>query len=279
MASSSSSPSAKDAAASEGKKKYYVGIAPVHVIAVNPGKELLEVVFDTKLENTPDYLSKREINGEIIPNVRIDFIVKTNPEKSEGIELTSKVSFFLLQKYCTTKDGKKVKVIDKYGRTAWVTHEEFSSHSIPMYKNGPAHIDKDYRGCYPGEEEVTSFFKTLLGIPSVVEKNSSGAWITDDDSYDSSACECRFANIDKLFSGDYSEIEQVVLFSQFCSIKVMFGVRKDDDGKIHQTTYTHKFLRANSNDYRKLADDLAERKSRGAYKNTEFIADTIHELK
>ena len=32
-------------------------------------------------------------------------------------------------------------------------------------------------------------------------------------------------------------------------------------------------------DYRKLADDLAERKSRGAYKNTEFIADTIHELK
>ena len=261
----------------EDTSKLYLGIAPVRVITVNPGKDLSEALFNTNLESEPKYLSKREINGNTIPCVRIDFIVKTDPEKTDGIELISKVSFFLSKQYCTTKDGGKVKVIDKYGRTAWVTLEEFSSHSIPLYKNGPAHIDKDYRGCYLGEEEMTFFLKVLLGIPNVVDKKSDGLWTPEDDD-EAAYCEARLSNINKLFIGDFKDLNEIISYSPQSRIKVMFGVRTAEDGKKYQTSYTHKFLRLSSDDYSRLADDLANRRSRGAYKNTEFSTDALHEL-
>ena len=261
----------------EGNTKLYIGIAPVSVLAVNPRKDYLNILFNTSLEKEPEYLSKREINGELVPCVRIDFFVKTVPDLAEGVDLVSKVSFFLIQQFCTTKDGRKVKVIDKYGRTVWVTLDEFASHSIPIYKNGPAQIDRDYRGCYPGEEEITSFLKILLNIPNVPEKNSDSPWMPEDED-DYAHCEARLSNIDKFFTGEFELLNEIISFYPQSRIKVMFGVRTTDEGEKRQTVYNHKFLRASEKNYTKVAEDLSNCKLRGLYYNTEYSTDTIHEF-
>ena len=75
---------AKGAESKEGNAvKRYVGVAPVFVLGVNPNKEQLEKLYNTQLENDPEYLSEVEVGEDKhkVQNVRIDFIVKTDAEK------------------------------------------------------------------------------------------------------------------------------------------------------------------------------------------------------
>ena len=137
--------------------KRYVGIAPVQIVAINPTKKELETIYNTTIEKEPEYLGSMERDGKNVPHIRIDFIVKTNPEKSNGIEMTTKMSFFVRKAFMTNRDNTKVKVIDKYGRTAWVTQDEFKNKLVPQYANGPARIDNAYRALYMGEEELLNF--------------------------------------------------------------------------------------------------------------------------
>ena len=149
--------------------KRYVGIAPVQIVAINPTKKELETIYNTTIEKEPEYLGGVERDGKNIPYVRIDFIVRTNPDKSNGIEMTTKTSFFIRKMFMTNKDNTKVKVVDKYGRTAWVTQDEFKNKLVPQYANGPARIDNNYRALYAGEEELLAFIKNYLGINDVDE--------------------------------------------------------------------------------------------------------------
>ena len=77
--------------------KRYVGVAPVFVLSVNPSKAELEKLYNTQLENDPEYLGEVEVGEDKhkVQNVRLDFIVKTDAEKCGGIEFITKVAFFL----------------------------------------------------------------------------------------------------------------------------------------------------------------------------------------
>ena len=134
----------------------YIGVAPVYVLGVNPTKAELEGFYNTSLEKDPEYTGSKDN----VPFVRIDFIVKTDAPRANEIDLTTKVSFFLRREKRVNRDNTKVQVIDKYGRTAWVTNEQLKAHEIPMYTNGPANLDADYRPVYNGEEKLTDFIKT-----------------------------------------------------------------------------------------------------------------------
>lgn len=255
--------------------KRYTGVAPVFILNVNPNKEELEKLYNTSIDNAPEYLSEVEVGEDKhkVPNVRIDFIAKTDPEKCNGIEFMSKVSLFVRKEYRYNKDKTKVQVIDKYGRTAWVTIEQAKAHEIPMYKNGPANLDKDYRPCYVGEEELTNFLKAYLNIPNVM-KYVNNTWIMVDNPQDS---ESRLEKIDNYFKGDFSELKNVIKLQPNNKVKVLFGVRTTDDNKQYQAVYTQMFLKNNVTDYSKLDADLQERKSNGAYSTTEFIVGDLKE--
>ena len=95
--------------------KRYIGVAPVFVLAVNPTKDELEKIYNNTSDNAPEYLSKTEVNGKEVEQVRIDFIVQTNTERSNGIDLKTKLSFFLTNMPKYNRDGSKVQVINKYG--------------------------------------------------------------------------------------------------------------------------------------------------------------------
>lgn len=254
----------------------YIGVAPVTIVAVNPNKELLENIYDTTLDETPEYTGSQNSNGKEVPFARIDFIVKTDPEKSNGIEMITKVSYFIRQRYRYNKDMSKVQVIDKYGRTAWVTNQQAETHEIPIYVNGPANIDRDYRPCFVGEEELTNFVKTYLQIPCV-QKYVDGKWELVDNPEE---CEARFnlGSILKFFEGDFEELKEVMGYQPNNKVKIMFGIRTSDDGRQYQTAYTQMVLRSGVTDYSKIKEDLQKRKAAGAYTNSFFEATPLHEL-
>lgn len=246
--------------------KRYIGVAPVYVLAVNPTKKEMESIYNTTIEDEPNYLGQAEDKeGNKVDNVRIDFIIKTDANKV-GEEVISKLTFFLQKGYRYNGDKTKVQIIDKYGRTAWVTTEQAKNHEIPMYSNGPANIDKDYRPCVIGEEALINVLKTYLGIQNVM-KYVNGTWEMKENPED---YEAKLEHIQDYFKGDFSELKGLVALMPENKIKVMFGVRTANDGKQYQTTYSNMVLSNRTTDYSKLDADLQERKSNGAFATTEF---------
>ena len=253
--------------------KRYIGVAPVYVVSTNPTKEELEAIYNNTVEKDPEYTGVQESNGTQVPYARIDFIVKTDVERANGIDMTSKVSYFIRKEYRFNRDKTKVQVIDKYGRTAWVTKEQANKHEIPQYSNGPANLDSDYRPCFVGEEDLTNFIKTYLNIPNV-QRYVDGKWVLVDNPAE---CEARLDGIDKFFAGDFKELREIMSYQPNNKVKIMFGVRTSDDGRQYQTAYTQMVLRNGVADFSKLDKDLQDRKAAGAYPTTEFEAVPIHE--
>ena len=255
-----------------GVVKRYIGVAPVYVLGVNPTKAEMSAIYGTEITADPEYVTVSEIDGKEVKSARLDFIVQTDEEKC-GINMKSKVSFFLRQMYRYNKDKSKVQVIDKYGRTAWVTIEQAKNHEIPMYSNGPANLDKDYRPCYVGEEDLTKFLKAYLGIPEVM-KYVNSTWVLVDNPQD---CEARLENIETYFKGDFSELRSIISLQAKNRVKVLFGVKTNDENKQFQAVYTQMFVKNAVTDYSKLDKDLQDRKSNGAYPTTEFEVCDIKE--
>ena len=258
--------------------KRYTGVGSVFVVGVNPNKAELEKLYDRELDKDPEYITEKD--G--VTSARIDFIIKTDPTAkcNSGIELLTKFSMFIRNEYRFNKDKTKVQVIDKYGRTAWVTKEQAKNHEIPVYKNGPANIDKDYRPAYVGEEDITNFLKLFLGISNVekwVKNEATGRREVVGLVDNPQDCECRLENIEDYFKGKFNEIKGAINLMPNNKVKVLFGVRTTDEGKQYQDVYTRKFLSNTVSVYDKLAEDVQNNKDNGAYPNTEFVIADLQE--
>ena len=248
--------------------KRYIGVANVFVVDVNPSKERLEEIYGREFEKEPVYVNEVEIDGQKIPSVRFDFIVKADPEyKDQPDNFIQRVMISLRKEYKKGSKSGKYQIIDKYGRTAWATKEEIDAKKIPMYANGPANIDADYRVAYVGEEDLTNFIKEYLCIPSV-EKWSNGKRVGLIDN--PADAEARFERLEDYFKGDFSEIREAIKILPDNKVKVLFGVRTTDEGRQYQSAYTRMFLKSRVSDYSKLDADVRAAQASGAMANTEF---------
>lgn len=257
--------------------KRYIGLAPVYVLAVNPDKATLEKVYNTTLDEEPNYISEaKEADGSTVNTVRVSFLIKTDAEKV-GEEVITNATFFLREQYQYNKDKSKVKVIDKYGRTAWATIDEAKNKTIPQYSSGPAKIDADFRPMVVGEEELTNFIKTYLCVPALEVFNSNTQKWGPNPKVTPADCEARLDSIKNYFKGDFTELREAIKLQPNNKVKLMFGVRTADNGAQYQAVYTRVVLSNNSNSTNKLTTDLAERKSYGAFNNTEFDAGEFRE--
>lgn len=259
--------------------KRYIGVGAAFVKAVNPNKKEMEALYGREQENEPEYVGTVERDGKDIPNVRISFITNPDPEKyGEGILIPH--TYFLRREYRYNSDKTKVQVIDKYGRTAWVTIEQAKNHEIPMYSNGPANLDKDYRPAFVGEEELTQFLINYLNIPNVMKYDrANNKWYLVDNPQDS---ECRLDEIEKYFKGDFTELRSAIALQPTNKVKILYGVRTSDDNKQYQTTYTRMTLKNSVTDYSKLDADVMEMKSRStstSVAQTEYRVDDFQEYK
>lgn len=259
-------------------RKLYIGIAPVFVLAVNPSKEETEKLYNTELDEAPNYLSEAEVGPEgnktKVPQARIDFVVKSDPEKCNGIEMLTRVTFFLSKAYRYNKDNTKVEVINRYGETTYLPIGAVKG-TEPIPDNMKWYDTSDMRPAYIGEAELTDFIKKYLNIPNksfTNPKTKEVKFIAN-----LADAEARLDKIENYFKGDFTELKNIIKLQPNNRVKGMFGVRTTDDNKQYQAVYTQKFLKLNVTDYSKLDEEMQNRKAAGAYPTTEFSIEPLHE--
>lgn len=252
--------------------KRYIGVAPVFVLTVNPTKTELEKIYETDIDNTPEYLGEAESeDGTKIPQVRIDFIVRTDPDKCNGIDMKTKISFFVKKAIRYTKDGAKVQVVNKYGEFVYIPIDDAKEGRVPESLNW--FEAADYRPAFVGEEELSGFIKAYLNIPNKSYRNKNGEVV---ELKDKSEAEARLDKILDYFKGEFSELKVIPTLQPKNKVKAMFGVKTTDENKQYQAVYTHKFLKNGITDYSKLDAEYHDKQANGAYKGVEF---SICELK
>ena len=249
----------------------YIGVGVFNVVAVNPSKEEMEAIYGRDIEKEPEYTSKDEETN--VAQVRIDFIVKTVPEKNNGIELLSKISFFLKDEARLNKEKTKIQVINKYGETAWVTIEQLQAgkYEVPetmSWFEGP------YRPTCAGEAELTDFLKIYMNIPGKSYKKKNGEIVMLENLADA---EARLDNITTYFTGNVREIKELVKLQPNNKVQLAIGVKTTDDNKQYQDCFTRMPLRNSVTDYSKLDAAIKEAKTNGAYANTEFSIKPLKE--
>lgn len=255
--------------------KKYIGIAPAKILAVNPTAQELANIYSNEPGEEIVYVGQTEVNGQMVPQVRIDFIVEADVNKEETFK--TRVSFFINGTRRFNKDQTKVQVIDKYGETAWATQEDVQNKTIPMYSNGPANIDADFRPAYSGEIELTEFIKAYLNIPAPRTWNKTNRVWVDKPEEEKKNSEARFDSLDKLIKGDVKQLRDIIGFQPNNKIKLMFGIRTTDDNNQYQAVYNRGFLRANSTNYDRIAKELQSALDAGAFSTTEFSATPLRE--
>ena len=271
-------------ASSQGSEfKKYVGVGSFRVLGVNPNKDELEKFYGREQQKEPEYLKdKVDANDGDKPykQLRVSFMIQADKtyedgkpiKENEALEepLKTTVNFFIDSRYFFNSDKTKVQVIDKYGRTAWVTIEQAKNHQIPVYKNGPAKLDKDYRPAFRGEDRLTQFILNYLNVtPIDTYNNNTGEWITNPHPED---CEGQLEKIQNYFKGDISELKEFCTYMPTNRVKLLLGVQTDDQGRQFNTVYSNLTLRNGAKSYTRLKDDIEGNQS-SAVQNTVFSND------
>jgi hypothetical protein len=253
--------------------KRYIGIAPMFIKAVNPSKSEHEEIFNTSLEEAPNYLGvKEDSDGNEFQTARVSVVFNPDVEKI-GFEMSPiTTAFYLENRPRYNADKTKVQVIDKYGRTAWATKDEVASKSIPQYTNGPANISADYRPTCDGEEFLVDFLIQWLNIPGPAAYKD-GKWVMKEDPSDSEVS----LNLGDLFKGNVKEIAELIKLAANYAVKAAVGIRTTDEGKQYQQVFTRKFVKNGVTDYSKLDAVIAEFKSNGGAPNTDYECTPLHE--
>lgn len=268
-----------------------IGIAAPKVLAVNPTRaeknKILEQSFtDEEIKYVGETQVKNKDNQDInVPQIRVDILMKTDPEVAcnSGLEKTFTVPFFISKSaYYSFKDpaNPTMQVIDKYGRTAWVTPAQAKEHIVPEYiiKNGPragqtmkANICPDYRPAYIGEAELVQFIIALLNIPRPdVWDAEKKTYVMKTDQKELAKSECLLDNIKQYFEGNVSEIAKIVKFQPNNKLKLLLGVRTAQNGAQYQAVYTAMPLKLSVTNYKVWEDALKADKAAGRHPNVEY---------
>lgn len=269
------------------------GVAAGTIEAVNPDLKTIKELFprsqateEPKYVGTTTIKNSKEADVEV-PQVRISLIFKTDPAIStnNGIAATLTIPIFLAKGYSYShKNGiTKVKVIDKYGRTGWATQEEVKTHAIPEYANGPANIDKDYHPCFIGEDELVSLIIAYLGLPRPdVWDDDAKKFVMKTKEDELAESVCLLDHVEDYFKGDLSEIREILAYQPDNRVKVILGIRTNNNGNQYQAAYTKQWLKLGTSNYKNVVKDIedAEKAARdgGREPSTRFVVGPLEEV-
>lgn len=254
--------------------KKYVGVGSSYVVAVNPTKKELEEIYGHEMANDPEYVVDTDKGKE----ARITFIVKTDPNVCNGVEITNRVMFTLSNAPAYNKDQSRAQVIDKYGNTAWANIEDVKAGKKLFSTTGKElKIDSSYRMACVGEADLVGFLKAYLNVDDAF-KYINGSWVKKDNADD---FPFGLEHIKDYFSGDFSEIKDAIALQPNNKVKLLYGVRTTDEGKQYQTVATRNGMvllnSAGSKALDKLEKDLANAKNAGSYASTDFRVQPLAE--
>ena len=240
------------------QREYLQGVGAVNILAVNPTREEQNKILNSSANQEPivyvDTTKVKDSKGveKEVPRARVTFIVRTDPKVAcnNGIETTQFVSIFISKGHLySTKNGvTKIQVIDRFGRTAWVTSEELKDHKIPINNitkgkyagtQRPANLDRVYRPAYIGEPELIEHIRLFLNFPRPdVWDREKETYVLKTDENALADSMCLLDNVDALFNGDFSEVRDAIMGAPKNAYKLCFGVRIKNDGTLQQAVYT-----------------------------------------
>lgn len=256
--------------------KRYIGIGASFVKAVNPTKKEQDEIMGYESQNEPEYTGQDD-NGKF---ARITFIVATDPEHCNGIDIKNRVTFTLHATPAYNRDQTKVQVLDEYGNSHWAdTAVAKAGGKLDAMKFG-----EHYHIACRGEADLVSFLKAYLGIYDAFDY-ADGSWVLRKEAKGNkpAASDCLFSfdNVKAFFTGDVSEVKEAIGLQPSNKVKLLYGVHTTDDGKQYQTVATRdRFVLPNwagKRAYDKLENELLRAKQAGSYATTEFKVQPLAE--
>lgn len=254
--------------------KKYVGVGSSFVVAVNPTKKEFGDIIGHEVANDLEYVVDTD-NGK---EARIKFVVKTDPNTCNGVEIINQMMFTLRNAPAYNKDQSKVQVIDKYGNSTWANTEDAKAGKKLFSTTGKElKIDSSYRIACVGEPDLIGFLKAYLCVGDAFNYVND-SWVKKDNADDFLF---GLEHIKDYFSGDFSEIKEAIALQPNNKVKLLYGVRTTDEGKQYQTIATRNGMilhnSAGSKALRKLEKDLANAKNNGSYASTDFRVQELSE--
>src|SRR5574344_92229 len=210
--------------------KRYKGFGTCKVLVVNPNKKQFTELMGYEPKEEPVYTGTREINGKMVKTIRIVFIIRTIPEKSNGVEITQQLVFNLADSPVIGSQKGSWQVIDEYGRSAWGKPDVVKAKGKIVYDSGyVANVTSNYRPARIGEVALTEFIKTYLRIedPTTYNSNTNSYVMKPVDEL--SDCECRLDEIGKYFDGNIQEIKDAIELQPNNVVRLLFGVNTYTD--------------------------------------------------
>lgn len=211
-------------------EKKYVGYVTATVAAVNPDADRLYALLGHTWEKAV-YTGKTSDGADF---ARVNFWLR--PETELPMMPLAKLSVMLVRQGRKNSDGTKTQVIDKYGNTAWVTDDEFRAQAVPVYSNGkPATIIPPYQMACRGQERLVEAVKAWCNVPFSFKWDEERREFVRKDDEELKKCECEL-DIKRLWSGDVSEIADLVDKLSGYKVKALLTIRKYVDSKGAQRT-------------------------------------------
>lgn len=245
--------------------KKYIGVGSSYVLAVNPTKEELEKLYGHDIANAPEYVGERD--G--VPYVRIDFIVKTDPQQCDGVEVTNKATIFLRNEPAYNRDKTKVQVIDEFGNSTWAKVEDAKMNKRIVQANGQdAKVAPKYRMACSGEADLVDFLKAYLNIGDVFNY-VNGSWIMKTENVED--YKFSFEHLKDYFKGDVSELREALALQPKNKIKLLYGVRTTDRGQFQSVVTRGEMVMRNSSGssaLTRLQKNVLNAKNSGAFSDT-----------
>ena len=246
--------------------KRYVGVGSTFVKGVQPSKKEIDEFFGFESQADPEYVKDTD-NGK---EAHIHFLLQTDPDTNNGIELKTRAMFILRQQPAYNKDQTKVQVIDQYGNSTWANTEDAKAGKKLVSSNGaPFKIDDKYRMACVGEVDLVTFIKKYLGVEDVFNY-VNGAWVKKDNPE-----QYAFAleHIKDYFNGNFSELKEALALQPNNKVKLLYGVRTKDDKQYQSVCTRGELVLHNSagvNALQKLEKKLANAKASGSFQNIEY---------
>lgn len=218
----------------ENSASYYMGLADLKIVAINPNLIELNALLGATIEKEPVYkdvsLGKDKDGNEKTANKIVIYlsnkqIVECTDSKTDTITkdvktVTGRIEFLVKPELELASTGSK-RFINSLGNATWSQSLETILANEKMdwfYKNEPI-VE-----AYQGEAALLSFFKAYLYI-----------------NYDETA---GFKNRKSIMETDVTELRQYVKSVPNNEITCLLGVTVADNGKTYQQIYNKCFTRA-----------------------------------
>jgi len=208
--------------------KFWTGVIPYKVVAVNPNLAELKKLGIDYLKEEPEYISKQNFgNGDVVNSI-VDFWVQSvqGPDVPEDLDILTNIRFRINHEQWKGTNSGKVQFINKYGRVAWAD-------SIEALNENGFYINEESRPAHRGEEELHKFLFAWLNM----------TYDTKEKKYD--AC---LLDASKIIDRNFSELKAIVTGAKEYIVKILTGVQvSEKDGKVryYQTLYNQMFLKHN----------------------------------